>query len=46
MLVQYVREFVSDYSVLLYLLGSMEETGSNIVKVKDKSHKNIMQKNC
>lgn len=44
MIVPYVRKIFSDYSVLLYLLGSMEETGSNIVKVKDKSHKNIMQK--
>jgi len=40
MLVPYIRKFVSGYSLLLYLLGSMEETGSNIVKDKNQKKYN------
>lgn len=43
MLLLNVKKSVSDYLVLLYLLGSMKETGHKIVEVKDKSNKNIMQ---
>lgn len=43
MLVLYVKKSVSDYLALLYLLGSMKETGHKMTEVKDKSHKNIMQ---
>lgn len=43
MLVFYVKKSLSRYLALLYLLGSMKETGHKIVKVKDKSHENIMQ---